>query len=149
MTKTTALGPVPQTTPGDCRCVRSQRTAQRGRTSARRLSLGEYRKIKRLFHRLPRHPVLGSARTPHAARPERAPPPAAPAADQHWMQQASRGPAPPRREPGDREAALPEVNTPIAWPHQECHRDTQPDEKFGNDKLSEKGELIKNSNFKS
>src|SRR5215831_16526183 len=70
----------------------------------------EYRKIKRLFHRPLRHAVLGSARTPHAARPGRAappqaPPPAAPAADQRWMQQASRRPAPPRREPGDGEAA--------------------------------------------
>src|SRR5262249_28993426 len=45
------------------------------------------------------HPVLGSARTPQA------PPPAAPAADQHWMQQASRRLAPLGREPEDGEAA--------------------------------------------
>jgi hypothetical protein len=39
-----------------------------------------------------------------ALRPQ-APPPAAPAADQRWRQQANRRPAPPGRKPGDGEAA--------------------------------------------
>jgi hypothetical protein len=42
---------------------------------------------------------------PWTRRAPQAPPPAAPAADQRWMQQASCRSAPPGREPGDGEAA--------------------------------------------
>jgi hypothetical protein len=38
-------------------------------------------------------------------------------------------------------------NTLREWPHQECRRATEPDEKFSNDKPSDKDELIKNPNF--